>query len=207
MESLIIFFQAMLIGFAIAAPVGPIGILCIKRTLSGGFFAGLATGFGSAAAGATYGSIIAFGITAITTLLVSNMFLIKLVGGAVLVLLGVRELRMKVVLSSTNAGNNSSPVRLVSSAFLIAITNPMTLLGYLGLVPALAGEFCCTPTQATVMILGLFSGSMSWWITLSTLVSVVRHRLSANMLQTIGILSGLVLIGFGLFVFIGALVA
>lgn len=207
MSAFVIFLQALFVGFAIAAPVGPMGILCIKRTLAGGFWAGFVTGLGSALAGATYGALIAFGITAITTLLVSNMFLIKLIGGTVLVLLGVRELRMKVVLSFPSASKNSSFVELISSAFLIAITNPLTLIGYLGLVPALAGEMCCTSTQAAVMLGGLFTGSISWWITLSALVSILRHRLSVKALHVIGVLSGAILIGFGLFVFIGALVA
>jgi threonine/homoserine/homoserine lactone efflux protein len=207
MNSLYIFLQAIVVGFAIAAPVGPIGVLCIKRTLSSGFLAGLATGFGASFAGSVYAAIIAFGITALTALLTNNIFVIKLVGGALLVFLGIQEMRTKVSFSAVTVGNRLRPLQLITTAFFIALANPMTLLGYLGLVPALAAEFCCTPAQAATMICGLFTGSMLWWISLSGLVSSFRHRLSDKALQVIGISSGIVLIGFGLFVFISALIA
>lgn len=207
MSSLIIFLQAMVVGFVIAAPVGPIGILCIKRTLMTGFWAGIVTGLGSALAGATYGTLVVFGLTAITSFITSEIFWIKLFGGVLLMILGARELwsLQRHTLSFANT-DHTTLMRSLSTAFVVALSNPMTLIGYFSMVPALAANFCCTPAQGVVLVGGIFTGSLSWWLLLSSIVTITRRRLPQKFLNMINIGSGIVLIGFGLFVFMSALV-
>jgi len=203
MNSFFIFLQAMVVGFAIAAPVGPIGILCIKRTLSGGFWSGMVTGLGSSIAGALYGTLVVFGITATTAFIASEIFWIKLLGGFVLIMLGVRELWVlrNHTLSFTPA-ESSTLLKALGSAFFIALSNPMTVIGYFSMVPVLAANFCCTPAQGAVLVSGIFAGSMAWWLLLSAGIATTRRRISPTVLSLINRGAGVILIGFGLFILI-----
>lgn len=207
MNSLFIFLQAMVVGFAIAAPVGPIGILCIKHTISAGFWAGIVTGLGSALAGATYGTLVVFGLTAITTFVTSEIFWVKLIGGLLLMFLGMRELRSSQRLIPVNHTEHATLANSLGTAFIIALSNPMTVIGYFSMVPALAANFCCTPAQGVVLVGGIFAGSMSWWLLLSSLVATTRRRLPQKFLNLINKGAGIVLIAFGFFVFISALLS
>lgn len=207
MNSFFIFLQAMVVGFAIAAPVGPIGILCIKHTISSGFWAGIVIGLGSALAGATYGTLVVFGLTAITTFVTSKIFWVKLIGGILLMILGIRELRSSQRFVSVNHTQESTLAHSLGTAFIIALSNPMTLIGYFSMVPALAANFCCTPAQGVILVGGIFAGSMSWWLFLSSLIATTRRRLPQTFLNLINKGAGVILIAFGFFVFMSALLS
>jgi threonine/homoserine/homoserine lactone efflux protein len=168
------FGRGLVIGFAIAAAIGPIGLLCIRRTLVEGAAVGLVSGLGAATADAFYASIAAFGLTAASDLLVGERRPLGIVGGCFLVLLAVRALR-----SPPQAAPDRPPRTLIAAYATtvgLTIANPATILSFtaafLGL--GLAGHDAPT---AAALVLGVFAGSSCWWVLLATVVSALRPRL------------------------------
>ncbi len=193
-----LFLQGILLGFSIAAPVGPIGVLCIRRTLANGRLSGLVTGLGAATADAVYGAIAAFGLTAISGFLVAQQNWLRLLGGAFLVYLGIRTLLSKPAAEPALAGS-STLAGDYASTFLLTLTNPLTILSF---VAVFAGLGLATNGQsygsAVGLVAGVFCGSALWWLTLSTAVSVLRNRFTPRSLRWVNIVSGAIIAGFGL---------
>lgn len=188
----------MAIGFSIAAPVGPIGVLCIRRTLSDGRLHGLVSGFGAATADAIYGSIAAFGLTLVSTTLVSHADLLRLIGGLFLGYLG-----LKALLSSpaTEAARNVTPGRgllgAYLSTFLLTLANPLTVFAFLGVFAGLgAAQTAPAYASAGTMVVGVFAGSALWWFVLSGGVNLLRTRFKARALLWVNRISGLVILAF-----------
>ncbi|MFO7716672.1 LysE family translocator [Desulfosarcina sp.] len=192
------FIKGLVFGFSIAAPVGPIGILCIRRSLAGGWTAGLLTGMGAATADALYGSAAAFGLAGITGLLVGQRAWIQLFGGLFLCWLGVR-----IFLSGTEetplVAASGKAARGYLSALLLTLTNPMTILSFAAVFAGLGlGRGAAGHTAAGWMVAGVFIGSMAWWIMLSSASSLFNTRMTARAMRWINRLSGAVLTAFGL---------
>jgi threonine/homoserine/homoserine lactone efflux protein len=186
------------VGLSIAAPVGPIGLLCIQRTLARGRTSGLLTGLGAATADAVFGSIAAFGVTAVSTILVSQQLWVRLVGGAFLIYLGVRICATAPGESSAQAGNRSL-ARDYASTLALTLTNPVTIISFAAVFTGLGlaggnGDY----TEAAVLVSGVFSGSVLWWVLLSTSVGAVRHRIDSGNLRWINRFSGAIITVFGL---------
>ena len=189
--------RGILIGFSIAAPVGPIGVLCIRRTLADGRAAGLATGLGAASADAIYGMIAAFGLTWVTGLLVGGQTWIRLVGGAFLIYLGARTFLAR-------PGERAAPATGVglagayASTFFLTLTNPMTILSFVAVFAALGlGTSRGDAASAAALVIGVFLGSAVWWLTLSGLVAVFRARFDARALVWVNRASGAIIAAFG----------
>jgi threonine/homoserine/homoserine lactone efflux protein len=187
----------MVIGLSIAAPVGPIGVLCIRRTLAGGFRLGLLSGLGAACADALYGSIAAFGLTALSEVLVRQQDAMRLIGGAFLLVLGVRAFLAKPGGEPT-AEDSRSLLGALASTFLLTLTNPMTILSFTGIFAGLGlassgGDFLAAGT----MVGGVFLGSAAWWVILSGAVSLLRSKVHSSHLQWVNRISGLVILSFG----------
>jgi threonine/homoserine/homoserine lactone efflux protein len=192
------FIKGLIFGFSIAAPVGPIGILCIRRSLAGGWTAGLLTGMGAATADALYGCVAGFGLAGITGLLVGQRAWIQLFGGLFLCWLGVR-----IFLSGTEetplVAAPGRAARGYLSALLLTLTNPMTILSFAAVFAGLGlGRVAAGPTAAGWLVAGVFTGSMAWWAMLSSASSLFKTRMNANAMRWINRLSGAVLAGFGL---------
>jgi threonine/homoserine/homoserine lactone efflux protein len=192
-----VFIRGLVIGLSIAAPVGPIGVLCIRRTLAGGFRPGLLSGLGAACADALYGSIAAFGLTALSDVLVGQQDAMRLIGGAFLLGLGVRAFLAKPGGESAAEGSRSL-LGALASTFLLTLTNPMTILSFAGIFAGLGlassgGDFLA----AGIMVGGVFLGSAAWWVILSGAVSRLRSKVQPVHLQWINRLSGLVILAFG----------
>lgn len=187
--------KGVILGFSIAAPVGPIGVLCIQRTLSFGRWHGVVSGLGAATADAVYGAVAAFGLTMITIFLTSQMWWLQLIGGLFLIYLGVRTITTPLVIK-TNTVNKQSLPMAYSSTFLLTLTNPATILSF-SLIFAGFGLSTDEPRTALMFIGGVFIGSGLWWILLSSGVSLLRTHISENMVW-INRIAGLVLIGFGI---------
>jgi threonine/homoserine/homoserine lactone efflux protein len=189
--------RGILIGFSIAAPVGPIGVLCIRRTLADGRVAGLATGLGAASADAIYGMIAAFGLTWITGFLLGGQGWIRIVGGAFLIYLGARTFFAKPgerAAMATGAGL----MRAYASTFFLTLTNPMTILSFVAVFAALGlGTSRSDPASAAALVIGVFLGSALWWLTLSGLVAVLRSRFDARALVWVNRVSGAIITAFG----------
>jgi len=199
--------RGLLIGFSIAAPVGPIGVLCIRRTLAEGRTAGLLTGLGAATADALYGCIAAFGLTFISSFLVRQQDILALVGGIFLCYLGVRTLLSAPTMAAAAAGSKSL-LGMYTSTFFLTLTNPLTILSfaaiYAGLgLAASSGNYL----SATLVVLGVFLGSASWWLLLSGIVSLFRSRVTPNALRWVNRLSGAIILGFGVVMLIQLLQA
>jgi threonine/homoserine/homoserine lactone efflux protein len=197
------FLKGLIIGFSIAAPVGPIGILCIRRTLASGRITGLLSGLGAATADAFYGSIAAFGLTFISSFLIQQQTWLRLVGGAFLCYLGIRTVLSKPVDVSIT-GSPASLLNAYASTFLLTLTNPLTILSFAAIFAGfgLAAVRNSYPS-AGLMVLGVFLGSSSWWLILSSLTGWLKSRLNLAALTWIHRLSGLILLGFGLASMIG----
>jgi len=199
------FIKGLIFGFSIAAPVGPIGILCIRRSLANGWTAGLLTGMGAATADAIYGCVAGFGITGITGFLVDQRAWIQIFGGLFLCWLGVR-----IFLSGTDEKPTSevpgSAAMGYLSALLLTLTNPMTILSFAAVFAGMGlGSVTAGRMAAGWLVVGVFSGSMAWWVILSSASSLFNTRMNTKSMRWINRFSGAVLAGFGLMAVIGRL--
>lgn len=194
-----LFVRGIVIGFSIAAPVGPIGVLCIRRTLADGRASGLLTGLGAAAADAVYGAIAALGLTALTDALVGGQIWIRLIGGAFLLYLGVRTFLAKPAeRAAAAAPGRTSLVGAFLSTFVLTLTNPMTILSFVAVFAALGlGTTHPAPLSAAGLVLGVFVGSALWWLTLSGAVGLFRSRFDERGLRWVNRLSGAIIAAFG----------
>jgi threonine/homoserine/homoserine lactone efflux protein len=187
--------RGLILGFTIAATVGPISLLTIRRTLAHGRVYGLASGIGVALADATYAAIAAFGLTAITSVLVGGRMLLGLAGGAFLVVLAIRTMTTR---PSEVAVVTERPglVGAFASIFGLTITNPMTILSFVGIFAGLglAGR---GGAEAALLTVGVFLGSSLWWVGLTAVVGRIRSRVTAGALRWINGISGAVLLVFG----------
>lgn len=198
-------WRGLLIGFSIAAPVGPIGVLCIRRTLADGWAVGLLSGLGAATADAIYGSIAGFGLTFVSGFLISQQQWLRLVGGLFLCYLGVRTLLQRPAERPALA-SGSGPLGAYLSTFLLTLTNPITILSFVaifaGLGVASSGQ---DYGSAAILVLGVFCGSALWWLVLSSGVGLLRARITATAMLWVNRLSGLVVLGFGVTALVGLL--
>jgi len=197
------FLRGMAIGFSIAAPVGPIGVLCIRRTLADGRGVGLATGLGAATADATYGGIAGFGITVISSLLLGAQAWIRLIGGLFLIYLGARIFAGTPADKPAEAEGHTL-LRAYTSAVALTLTNPSTILSFVAIFAGVGvGTGGHAGAGAVLLVLGVWSGSALWWVILSTTFAVLRTKVRSDQLRCINRLSGTILIVFGLVAFAG----
>ena len=190
--------QGLIIGFSIAAPVGPIGVLCIRRTLAFGRASGLVSGLGAATADAVYGSVAALGLNFISSFLVGQQTGLRLVGGGFLCYLGARTLLARPAQHAASARGNGL-LGAYGSTFVLTLTNPMTILSFAAIFAGLGiGSAAGDYAAAVVLVLGVFLGSASWWLLLSGGVSLVRGRFNSRWLGWVNRVSGAIILGFGL---------
>jgi len=193
-----VFLRGLLIGFSIAAPVGPIGVLCIRRTLAEGRLTGFLSGMGAASADMFYGAVAAFGLTAAQDLLLGQSDWLRLAGGIFLLYLGIRTFLAKPAEQAAKTSRGGLLGAYVSTFFL-TITNPLTILSFLAIFAGLRlGETTSDYTSATFMVLGVFLGSAAWWLTLSTGVSFLREKFTPDLLTWVNRLAGVIIFAFGL---------
>jgi threonine/homoserine/homoserine lactone efflux protein len=192
--------RGLAIGFTVAMIVGPISLLTIRRTLAHGPVYGLASGLGVALADASYGGVAAFGLTAVTALLVGARPAFALAGGAFLIWLGIRTIASAPATKATNAANVRARPGLVGAAasiYALTMTNPMTILSFAAIFAGL-GLAGGSTADAALLTLGIFLGSTAWWLLLTSIVGVVRARLTSRVLIGLNRFSGAVLVVFGL---------
>ncbi len=190
--------KGFLIGLSIAAPVGPIGVLTIKRTLTEGRISGFVTGMGAAFADAAYGAVAGFGLIAISSFLISHELVIKLIGGLFLFYLGVRSFLSKPATKEATDDSKGLLNNFISTFFL-TLTNPSTILSFIAIFAGLGLASSSTDYfSSTAIVFGVFMGSAIWWFILSSIVSIFRHKIIHERLVWVNRLSGLVLGSFGL---------
>ncbi|MBA1334128.1 MAG: hypothetical protein HPY66_1612 [Firmicutes bacterium] len=192
-----VFVKGIIIGLSVAAPVGPIGILCIRRTLAHGRIAGLMSGLGAASADVIYGIIAGFGMTVITNILVGHKQWISLVGGILLCCLGARMLAAKPA-EEQAAAKGKGLIGSYLSTLLLTLTNPMTIIFFMAVFASLGAAAVQDAATPWVLVSGVFTGSAAWWFALSFGVSVFRSRLNPGHLRLINVISGSIVIFFGI---------
>jgi threonine/homoserine/homoserine lactone efflux protein len=199
------FIKGLIFGFSIAAPVGPIGILCIRRSLTNGWMAGLLTGMGAATADACYGCVAGFGLAGITGFVVGQRAWIQTFGGLFLCWLGLRIFLSGADEKPAAEASGSAAMGYLSALFL-TLTNPMTILSFAAVFAGMGlGGIGAGQVAAGWLVVGVFSGSMAWWIILTSVSRLFNTRMSANAMRWINRFSGVMLTGFGLAAVIGRL--
>ena len=190
-----LFLKGLAFGFVLAATVGPMWILCFRRTIAAGALAGFVSGMGIAVADALYGAIAAFGLTAISGLLLSYRFWVGLVGAAFLVYLGLKAL----IGAPPAASPEEKPTGLVK-AFLstlgLTLTNPPTILAFVAIFAGLGLASSADYGAASLIVLGVLLGSAAWWIVLSAAAARLRERIGPRLARAINIVSGVSILGF-----------
>lgn len=197
------FMKGLILGFSIAAPVGPIGILCIRRTLAEGRMPGFISGLGAATADALYGCIAGFGLTFISSFLIHQLGWFQMIGGAFLCYLGVRAFLSKPtdrLASEKGKGLGSA----YASTFFLTLTNPMTILAFAAIF---AGLGVASESQdyvtAGMLVMGVFLGSTLWWVILSSGVGLFRKKFDPGALRWVNRISGTLIMGLGLISLLG----
>lgn len=175
------YFKGLLIGIVIALPLGPVGVLCLQRTISSGVLAGLLSGLAAAVADSLYGAAAAFGLHFISRFLDNHHFLIQIAGGVLLCGMGALMLRRYKPVAVAGAAYHRLAGAFVT-VFLLALTNPMTLAAFLAIFAGLGvGQAHTQVGHAATVVAGVFCGSMLWWIAIAFggghLRQKVMHRM------------------------------
>lgn len=199
--------KGILLGLSIAAPVGPISILCIKKTLNSGFKAGLCCGLGAATADAAYGSIAGFGLSSLITFLVDYTTVLQVFGGLFICYLGIKSLRVTPGTRSTEPDSKASALKSYMVTLLLTLSNPMTILFFLGVFSASGVLLSYSSSNLPFLVGGVFLGSVLWWTFLTGSTAIFRNKmpLGSSKLHFINKLSGLVMLSFGVIALITAL--
>lgn len=193
--------KGLLVGFSIAAPVGPIGVLVIRRTLTEGRISGFVTGLGAAVADGTYGFIAGYGLTSISDFLISQQFWLKLLGGIFLLYLGIKTLLSKAATSEAKI-YGTGLLKNFTSTFILTITNPVTILSFFAIFAGLGlGQEKTNYLSSFALVVGVFVGSAFWWLILSTTLNIFRNKITTNGLTWINRFSGLLIISFAILAF------
>lgn len=192
----VLFLKSVVLGLAIAAPLGPIGALCINRTLERGFLAGVAGGLGTAIADGVYATLAAFGFATFSAILTGIDIPMRLAGGVFMLYLGRKTFQAKprVVAATVSARDL---VGTTAATFFLTITNPMTILSFIALFAGLGLASASGVSAALTVIAGVVLGSMLWWTVLSGGVALVRHRLPPAFAIWTSRVSAIILLGFG----------
>ena len=194
-----LFFKGVIIGVTIAAPVGPIGILCIKRTLEHGKWIGFVSGLGAATADGIYGIIAGLGLTVIIHFLTGISMWLQLIGGVFLLYLGVQMLRAKPSHEAAKAIRGKNPLKAYLSTLFLTITNPVTILSFLAIFAGLG--ITTAEYSGVILAMGVFIGSAIWWLLLSIGIASLSRFIGKKLFQGIHYASGIVLITFALAAF------
>ena len=195
--------QGFLLGLIVSMPIGPIGLLCIQRSLSHGWIRGMAAGFGATAADVLYAGLVAFGISFINDFLVEWADWLRLPAAVLLLFLGYRAFRTPASEGTAAAAGSSS--RATSAAtFTLMVSNPLTFVGFTAVFAALGGSTHITGTvSALLLILGVAAGCLLWWSLLSATATLLRKRFRPATMVWVNRVSGIGLVAFGLWLLLG----
>jgi threonine/homoserine/homoserine lactone efflux protein len=189
------------IGVLVAAPIGPVNVLCIQRAVTKGFWGGVAAGLGAVLGDGFLAAIAAFSMTAISELMIAYSGTIQLIGGLLLVVFGIGLLlaRPMLVIAPGQKSHLWDHWGIIPQTFFLTISNPGAILGMLALVGGLGTLMGGLDTylEALLLVASIMSGSLLWWLGLSELIATIRHRLTEGRLKLINRVAGSILIAFG----------
>jgi len=191
----LLFVKGLAFGFVLAATVGPMWVLCFRRTVAYGALTGFVSGMGIAVADGLYGAVAAFGLTAISGFLLRYNFWIGLVGGVFLVYLGI-----KTLFSRPSANGETAKPASLAQAFLstlgLTLANPPTILAFVAIFAGLGLSASTDYALAAMIVAGVFLGSAGWWMVLAAMGGALRDRLGQRLLRAINLVSGISILGF-----------
>ncbi len=193
------FLKGLVVGFIIAAPVGPIGVLCAKRTLTIGRRAGFFSGMGAATADSFYGFIAAFGITIISDFMIGYLFWLRLAGGTLLCIVGVRTLMTELKEELGVPKTAKRFAGMYTSTFFMTLTNPMTIFSFAAVFTGFGLATASSMHSAGLLIVGVFLGSGLWWLVVIMVVSIFKKHIMVHELQWLNKIAGLIIAGTGVF--------
>lgn len=188
--------MGIIAGFTLAIPIGPIGILCIRKTLSEGLFPGLIIGLGAASVDFLYSGVASFGLTVISDTINNQKILVKILGGVLFLILGLKILYNQ---HSTFNTSNKRVGKLKSyiSTFLITLANPLTIFAFLTFFAILGLSIELSYFDSIVLSLGVFIGSITWFFLLSSNIVYFRRKINLNQMFWVNRISGSFIIASG----------
>jgi len=203
----ILFLKAVVIGFFLAVPIGPVNLLCIRRTLLGGRIIGFISGLGAAVADTFFAFAAAFGLSFITNFYTQEEEWLQFGGGILICILGVMSIfSHKVGKPETNGSRGKGVFQAFFSSFFLTLTNPITILAFaaafagFGLISSDEGHIA-----ATLVVIGVFLGSTIWWFTISSISSFLRKKLNSHAIHRLTQISGLIITLFGVLILLGVI--
>jgi threonine/homoserine/homoserine lactone efflux protein len=206
MADLSLFWNGFGIGLSIAAPVGPIGVLCIQRTLNHGRAIGLASGIGAATADGLFGLMAALGLTVVSKFLTDQQTWLRLIGGAYLLYLGIKTFRSRPAEKAAVVEDKRGLVSAYTSTLFLTATNPLTIFSFIAIFAGVgAGSTNSDTPSPLLVVLGVFLGSCAWWLFLVTITGIFRSRMNTQSMQWINRGSGLIIVTFAIVILIGLL--
>jgi threonine/homoserine/homoserine lactone efflux protein len=193
--------KGLIIGVSIAAPVGPIGLLCLQRTVLQGVASGFISGLGAATADAVYGSVAGFSLEIVSHFLIDQRMWIHLIGGLILLFIGMRGMFAKPAEQAIQTKNSVIGIWWsYISTFLLTITNPFTILSFIAIFAALGvGNSSQAYVGSSLTVIGVFLGSALWWLILTSVAGWLRGKLNRVVLLWIGRFSAFIIIAFGIY--------
>lgn len=200
MNALEVLAQSFVLGLGIAMPVGPIGVLVIRRSLTQGRNYGIASGLGAATADGLYGLVATLGLGLIASLLTGIQFYTRLIGGAFLLYLAWQIYHSQPSQKAAETKTTTGLIGAYLSTLLLTFSNPATILFFFGVVSSLK-----ISGHGWAVVTGFFLGSAMWWMALSTVASSLGSRMNNKTLRVVNIISSLVIAGFALYAFLGLL--
>jgi putative LysE/RhtB family amino acid efflux pump len=192
-----------MIGIAITAPLGPIGILCIRKTFELGLRGTILVGLGAALADSVYGLVAALGLSVISQFLLGKAAFVKIAGGMLLFYLAYKELKSKTLTTQPSLKSEAN-LRIVSQVFLLTLANPLTILGFISIFASISDP-PTTYVKSLSMVLGIFLGSMTWWLTLGSILLRFKHKIPQTWLYRMKYVSALAFTSFGIVAIISGL--
>src|SRR3990172_3997957 len=195
---MVLFVKGLLFGFLLAATVGPMWVLCFRRTIAQGALAGFVSGMGIAVADGLYGSVAAFGLTAVSGFLLGQSFWLVLIGGVFLLYLGIKCLTANPAPVQENQQEKTSLGQAFLSTLGLTLANPPTILAFAAIFAGLGLASVNDYGAASLVVLGVFLGSASWWVVLAAGAGRLRGRIGPGLVRGINIVSGLSILGFAL---------
>lgn len=200
-EVLFYFLKALLMGIIIAAPLGPIAMICVRKTLERGFAGTLSTGLGAALADGVYACIAAFGLSVLSNFLIGHANVIKIIGGFLLLYLAYKEARSDLA-SKDTAVKSENLLWLMVEVFFLTLTNPLTMVTFLAVFTGVADGHSIHISESIAMVTGVTSGSMLWSMFLGIVVIKLKRNLPNKWLRKVGCLAAITIGLFGTYMIV-----
>jgi threonine/homoserine/homoserine lactone efflux protein len=197
----IFFLKGLIIGFAMAVPIGPLGVMCIRMTLIEGRSRGVIIGLAAATADSIYGSIAAFGVTFVSDVIASQHTWLRLAGGGLLLFLGIRTLRARWKVAELTV-SRSGLVRSYMSAFLLGLTNPVTIFAFVAVFALFGLGHRLIIFSSCMLVFGVFTGSSLWFLTLGYVATLFKTKLDSDGFKWVNAVAGILIIVSGVAAFV-----